>query len=111
MSYPFEKYRFYNSNKEVIAVSTYAGKTVKGIAKLDPRDTFDVEQGKKLAAARCNEKIARKRAKRAASKVKEAQAQLAQARNYYERMANYYNDSMNEVVVAQKELSNITNQM
>ena len=41
------KYKvFTNSKNEIIAVSTYAGKTVKGVAKCDPRDSFD--KSKKL---------------------------------------------------------------
>lgn len=57
--------------KKVIAISTYAGRTVKGVAKCHPNDTFDVEFGKKLAAARCNEKISYKRFTRALNKYKE----------------------------------------
>lgn len=58
--------------EKVIAISTYAGRTVKGVAKCHPNDTFDVEFGKKLAAARCNEKISYKRLTRALNKYKEA---------------------------------------
>ena len=55
------RYKYYTNNKDVVvAVSSYAGKTVRGVAKCDPRDTFDIEKGKELAAARCNEKIAYK---------------------------------------------------
>ena len=56
------RYKYYTNNKDVVvAVSSYAGKTVRGVAKCDPRDTFDIEKGKELAAARCNEKIAEKK--------------------------------------------------
>lgn len=60
-----DKYRYIVNGNTVIAISTYAGKTVKGVAKCDPEDTFDLEKGKKLAAARCNEKVCRKRLRRA----------------------------------------------
>ena len=60
------KYSFYTDGKtKVIAVSTYAGKVIRGVAKCDVNDTFSLEDGKKLAAARCNEKIAKKRLARA----------------------------------------------
>ena len=60
------KYSFYTDGKtKVIAVSTYAGKVVRGVAKCDINDTFSFEKGKELAAARCNEKIAKKRFARA----------------------------------------------
>lgn len=48
MNYSLDKYKFYEYNdpkgkKTVSAVSTYAGRTVKGYAKCDPRDSFNVE--------------------------------------------------------------------
>lgn len=33
MRFPFDKYKYYHNGNQVIAVSTFAGKTVKGIAK------------------------------------------------------------------------------
>ena len=38
MSFPLSKYQFYVHNNRVIAVSTYAGKTVRGIAICDNND-------------------------------------------------------------------------
>ena len=108
MKYSLEKYRFFNrSNREVIAVSTYAGKPVRGVAKLTPGDTFNEEAGKKLAAARCNEKIARKRFARATAKIKEAKASYEKEIAWYNRMVDYYNDSaaaVEEAVKMVKEL-------
>ena len=57
--YPIEKYKFYTNGSRVIAVSTYAGKTVRGVAVCHAGDTFSLEKGKKLAALRCAEKIAK----------------------------------------------------
>ena len=66
------KYSFYTDEKtKVVAVSTYAGKTVRGVAKCDVNDTFSLEKGKELAAARCNQKIAKKRLTRAENKRRE----------------------------------------
>ena len=62
------KYKYVITDKRVIAISSFAGRTVRGIAKCHPNDPFDVEYGKKLAAARCNAKIAEKRWKRARDK-------------------------------------------
>ena len=50
--YPIEKYKFYTNGSRVIAVSTYAGKTVRGVAVCHAGDTFSLEKGKKLAALR-----------------------------------------------------------
>lgn len=104
------KYRFYQSDNKVIAVSTYAGKTVRGVAKCDPEDTFSLEDGKELAAARLDKRIAEKRFKRATRKFEEARKALAEAQDYYDRMYEYYEDSavnlgnarLNEVNVLNK---------
>ena len=88
MSFSLDKYKFYKRGNDIIAVSTYAGKTVKAYAKCDPRDSYDEQAGKELAAARCNAKIADKREARARRKVMEAQAQLDAARQHYEKMYN-----------------------
>ena len=40
------KYNFYTDGKtKVVAVSTYAGKVVRGVAKCDVNDTFSLENG------------------------------------------------------------------
>lgn len=64
--YPIDKYKFYvnGKNKKVIAVSSYMGKPVRGVAKCNDADTFNLAKGKRLAAARCNLKIALKRQKK-----------------------------------------------
>ena len=102
--FPIEKYKFYVNDEEnptkVYAVSTYAGKTVRGVASCDPRDTFSLEKGKELAAARCNEKIAKKREKRARQKLDEAWELYQQAQHYYVRMKEYWYDAENEFVMA-----------
>ena len=67
-NFPLEKYRYYIAGNKIIAVSTYAGRTVRGVAICHPQDSFDIEAGKKLAAARCNQKVADKRYERALSK-------------------------------------------
>lgn len=79
--------------EKVIAISTYAGRTVKGVAKCHPNDTFDVEFGKKLAAARCNEKISYKRLTRALNKFKEATDECIAADAKMERMRDYVLDA------------------
>ena len=98
-NYPLEKYRFYQHNNKIIAVSTYGGKTVRGVAICHPDDTFDFELGKKLAAARCNEKIAMKRYARASQCLDNAIKTVDKDTEYMHRMADYRNDSfvaMNE---------------
>jgi hypothetical protein len=93
MSFPLEKYRYYVHGNKVTAVSTYAGKTVRGTATCHPSDTFDLEKGKLVAAAKCNEKVAYRRMKRAYSKLKEADENFAKAQAALEKEADYYRES------------------
>ena len=97
-------YKYYSNGKNlVIAKSTYAGKTVKGIAKCDPSDTFDIEYGKKIAEARCDYKIAKKRCNRAKNKMAEAAALLEEAQNYYDRMTSYYAEAWDALAIKKEK--------
>lgn len=111
MKFALDKYRFFGSGDTIIAVSTYAGKTVRGVAKCDPRDSFDAEAGKELAAARCNLKIANKRAARATKKLAEADRQVLMAEAYRNRMASYKQDSDAALVAATNTVEDIMNKM
>ena len=102
--YPMEKYKYYTTNNKVIAVSTYAGKTVRGVAKCDPRDTFDLEKGKVLAAKRCNEKVAKRRYARAQKRVKEAERDLWAAQKHYHKMLQYRADAHDAYGQAEKDV-------
>ena len=116
MKYSLDKYKFYtrtnkNGGQQVIAISTYAGKTVRGVANCDPRDTFSIERGKELAAARCNLKIAEKRAQRAERKVKEAMKALEIQKQFQERMNEYQVDAMSAVKSAQDYINRLLEKM
>lgn len=99
MEYSLDRYKYYIPTKadgtpyKVVAVSTYAGRTVRGVAKCDPKDTFDIEKGKQLAAARCQAKVSSQRLKRATKKLDEATKALEKAQKYYDDMTVYFNDS------------------
>ena len=95
-------YKFYQYNRQradgtsnvrIVAVSSFAGKPVKGYADLHPVDEFDINYGKELAAARCAEKIAAKRCKRAYNKVDEATAQVNAAMAHLQKMMQYEADA------------------
>lgn len=107
MSYPLSKYKFISHNNEIIAISTYAGKTVKGIAKCSDKDTFDEQSGKSLAAARCNMKVANKRVKNAEVRLDQAIRNLYDAKQYYTKMVEYYNDSLDDRHEAKQNLQKI----
>ena len=92
--------------KKVIAISTYAGRTVKGVAKCHPSDEFDVEFGKKLAAARCNEKIAGKRFQRATSKYNAAFDKMLEVEKEINDARVYLADSHKALTAARSEVRN-----
>lgn len=107
--YPIEKYKFYTNGSRVIAVSTYAGRTVRGVAVCHDGDEFSLEKGKELAALRCAEKIARKRLNRAERKVDEAYWAYMNTEVYLDEMCNYRGNALyelNEVIEAKNNLLN-----
>lgn len=109
-------YKFYQYNHKradgseslrIVAVSSFAGKPVKGYADCHPNDEFDVEYGQALAAARCAEKIAAKRCNRAYNKVDEAKAQVAAAMAHLEKMMKYEADAEASYNIASYDLATI----
>lgn len=107
IDYPLDKYCFYfytsvaadgSERKVVKAVSSYGGHTVSGIAKCSPNDTYDEEVGKRLAAYRCAQKIAKSKAKRAGMKMNQAVDNYNKALVMLQDAGSFFND-------AQKDLS------
>lgn len=109
--YPYDKYQYYFGKNKVVAVSTYAGRKVRGVAKCDPNDTFDVEKGKKLAAARCNLRVAEKRKKNAARRLDEARDIFNQAEKYAFDMEDYYHDARFALNEAKAEVEELLKEM
>lgn len=103
--YPFEKYHYYIAGNKVIATSTYAGKTVRGVAKCAEGDTFDLEKGKRLAALRCGEKVAKKRYERAADKVANTHADFELAKIQLYKANMYLWDADEELTNIERELT------
>ena len=107
----FTNYTYIVTNNKVIALSSFAGKTVKGIAKCHPNDTFNEEYGKRLAAARCNEKVARKRASRADNRLKEAanlwlvaKHELTEANKYRDDALARYSAAVHDLETCRQEI-------
>lgn len=103
-NYPLEKYHFYFDGNRVIAASTYAGRTVRGVAVCAEGDEYNIERGKRLAAARCNQKIALKRVLRAKKRWEEANNAIAIAVNHRDKMNEYYDDSIVALDEATQEI-------
>ena len=94
----------HNGEKCVAAVSSYAGRNVRAVARCSSNDTYDFEKGKKLAAARCDLKVREKRVKRAFNKRYEAFVALEQAKKHFDKMNQYYSDSLDEAVISKQYL-------
>lgn len=101
------RYRYYYGPNKVVAISSYGGKTVRGVAKCAPNDTFNPDTGAELARARCDVKVAEKRYKRSLQKFDEAADLFEAAQDYYDRMTNYADDAefeYNEALVKLESL-------
>ena len=109
--FPLEKYKYYINGNKVIAVSTYAGRHVRGVAICNPNDEFDLETGKKLAALRCNQKVAEKRMSRAADCVKKSYFKYFAAGHEYDRMLKYFEDAKEDYYKAQTYIDDVIKDM
>ena len=109
--YPREKYKIFTGLNKVIAISTYAGRVVRGVAKCAPGDTFDIEKGKNLAIARCAAKIAKKRLNRAYKKYDESIVTFEEAQAHREDMFRYVTDSSLALKAAEAEVSQLERDM
>ena len=118
--FPFEKYRFHvvdtkNSDgqtvKKVIAISTYAGKPVRGVAICSVHDEFDLEKGKKLAAARCNAKVAKLRYKNSSAQLDRMCELVGIVNKVHMRKVKYNMDAYEELEKAHSDLAALESQM
>jgi hypothetical protein len=100
-------YKFYSTDNKIIATSSFAGKTVKGVAKCDPVDTFSVESGEELAAARCNSKISAKRVKYLRGKLASACDELARVKAEVEQLTALYNEAVVSYSNSEAEITEI----
>ena len=73
------KYKFYVFDNKMICLSTFRGKTIRGIAKCDPEDTFNEDKGRKLSQLRCKRKVLTKRVKFAQNAYYAAQRAVEEA--------------------------------
>lgn len=116
MKYGFEKYKFYKHTDKngvtiVTAIGTYAGRKIRAYAKCDPRDSFDLEKGKKLAALRCAKKIEKKRLANASIKYMNSAKEADRAEKYFNDMKQYYMDTIDQIDTIEKELTDLQNEL
>lgn len=89
----YTNYKYVVTPNKVIALSTYAGRTVRGIAKCHPNDTFDEDFGKALAAARCNQKVAAKRYARARAEYNQLAVEIKKFNDRAQKVTDYLRDA------------------
>jgi hypothetical protein len=101
------KYKIDEEKRTIVAMSTFAGKTITGVARCDPKDEFVVKDGKKLAAARCSVKIAEKRVKRAEECYNFAVEAVKYWSDRLAKMKRYKDDAITAFEAAYDALTNI----
>lgn len=100
-----KRYKMYTDGVgKVIVTSTFAGRTVRGVAKCAPEDAYDVKVGTTLAQYRCDVKIARKRTQRAVDKIDELVVKLDALIKEYNDAKDYYTNAHAAEVLAQRKL-------
>lgn len=100
-----------NLGTEVIAVSSYAGRPVRGKAICAPDDAFDEEKGIALAKARCDAKIAKKRAARARKCLQLARIKANEAEIYLDEMRDYFADAEVEAMATEEAVHKLLENM
>ena len=85
----------------------YAGKTVKGVAKRNPEDEFDLEAGKKLSRARCEYKLRKKQLKNKIKRCELAEAELILAQKHAHNAKLYKVEAEANLEAAKKALEEI----
>ena len=94
--FPYDKYKYFVNGNKIIAISTYAGKTVRGVATCHPEDNFDIETGKQLAAMRCDLKVREKRWKAANRKAEEKWIAFRKAEEESDEADIFLDESYND---------------
>ena len=112
--FPIEKYHFKDFKQTnpdgseshvVIALSTYAAKTVRGVAKCNASDEFSIKTGKELAAARCDVKVCHKRLRNLSKKRYELAKRISELARYYEEVTQHYNSAAEDLVASHERLA------
>lgn len=106
------KYTYNVTENKVYCIAHYAGKAVKGVAKCDTDyDQFNCDTGMKLAKARCDFKIAKKRFRRKFEKYNNAVEEHAKAQAILEKAGTYLDEAYEIYETAKNELINLENSL
>ena len=110
-----KKYKFYQfyvdeKNRQVIAVTHYAGRTIRATAKCHPDDIFDLEMGKKVAVAKAEIKVAKAKKRSAVVSYLDAAVIADAAHAHFNDMKQYYMDAIDQLDDAVEALANLVKQ-
>lgn len=98
------RYNIYFNKNQCIAVTRYAGKSVRAVAKCDPVDKFDGAYGERLATARCDVKVAEKRQRRAVELANSAINALIDYQKRVDKLMEFVTQATAELAEAEAEL-------
>lgn len=101
------KYTYSFSENRVYCMTYYAGKTIKGVAKRDPEDEFDIEVGKKLAKARCDVKLYKAKVKRKTERARIANEEFLKALQHLNNAQKYTDEAVNAYLECLKNLEEL----
>lgn len=102
-----EKYHFYYhaETNTIVCTTLYKGQMVRGIAKCNNEDIFDLDTGKKLAYLRCRQKFMRKKLRRAQKVFNETYREVERAQRNLSKSGKFLDDSEDQLDVAIAELN------
>lgn len=101
------KVKFVRADNSIIAITRYAGKTLRASAKCNPEDKFDEDKGRKLAEARLKVKLVKHRKNWAMRQMIKADIEYIQALRKARKMNKYVDDTWLEYENAMKNLKEI----
>ena len=102
------KYNFYHNvdTRTVVCTTMYKGQTIRGVAKCDPEDEFNLEVGKMLSYLRCKQKFACKKLKHAYQSYDEARKMVEKAINNRDKILDFVEDADYQYEMASANLWN-----
>lgn len=98
------RYNIYYNDNQCIAVTRYAGKNVRAVAKCDPADVFNGVYGERLATARCEVKVAEKRQRRAVELANAAIEELIAQQKKLDKLMAFVHQTTAELAEAEATL-------
>ena len=108
-----DKCNFYidKKNRTVVCATTYKNERLRGIAKCDPADDFDIDVGKVLAYARCRQKLAKKKLAHSKKVYAKALADELKAKNNAMKAFVFMHDSEEYLRQSNNELKELNKRL